>query len=292
MRRFVLPIVSGLLLLSACNRAGSLAPTDVLNRATSAAADLQSAEYDVQVDFGINNKTVDATATAALHGAVARGGQESAFSLTLKASSKRAGQSTTVDLAGDVVTDAKNVFVQLHTLAISPETTALHNSKDMLNKWWQIARDDTGASLHTLTPDPSFLRAQSAVVTVTKDKGIETVNGRDAYHYLVTIDPERLLALMKTSAEARGTAFDATATRAELAQYNANGELWIDAETFVLHKLSWTVTSKETPPAMHLQFTVGLGKHNQAGPIAIPTKATPFQPELLIQRLLSSPGAL
>ncbi len=50
MKRLVTLTLFGLLLLSACRRAGSLLPDEVLRRSTAASAQMQSVEFDATLD--------------------------------------------------------------------------------------------------------------------------------------------------------------------------------------------------------------------------------------------------
>lgn len=284
MKRLVTFTLFGLLLLSACRRAGSLLPDDVLRRSTAASAQMQSVEFDATLDATFTSPRL--SGRAELRGTLARGGQEAAFSLSLNGSSiQRVGKAdtrTNLQLVADVVSEADAVYVLLHTLSVDPEVPALRGAQSMLGKWWKAPRDGSGLG-PSLTPDPQFLRAQAAVVRVQRDMGLERINGRDAYHYAVTLDPEALIALMASTAEKKGTPFNAAQARTELQQYDVNGELWIDAESFLLHRLRWTVDSR--PPALHIEFGADLRKHNAAAGVVIPSAAEPLDAAAFLQML-------
>ncbi len=287
MKRLVILAAFGIVLLSACRRAGEFPSDEVLRRSTSASAQLLSAEYDVSVDLAVANGMLTLQGQATLQGTLGSGGQQAAFTAIVNGSMARAGGDTEMQLTADVVSELADSYVRVSALKLTPEPALLAgNRASWIGKWWKIPREGGNLPLQPLTPDPQFLRAQAAVVTVTKDFGLEDINGRDAYRYAVSIDPERLVALMQESAEKRGKPFDAALARTELAQYDATGELWIDAETFVLHRFSWTVSAKDRPSALRLHFIADLRNHNGAAPITVPADYQVFSRELLLKNLL------
>jgi hypothetical protein len=178
----------------------------------------------------------------------------------------------TVDLAADVVTDLHELYVQLRELSVRPEQQALPPVADALGTWWKLPKAGS-LNAQALSPDPAFVRAQTDVLRFQEDLGNEPVGGRDAYHYLVSIDTERLVGLMKTAAEQRGEAFDAEGTRSALDRYDAQGEVWIDTETYHLHRVHWTISSTDASRPVTLELDVGLTNHNAAGPSAPPSAA-------------------
>ena len=258
----------GILLLSGCRRAGDLSPAEVLQRSMAASAQLQSVDYEGTASLSQATSAMTLQTTAKLQGTLSHGGQQTSFSADIEGTTKHAGQpAKAFHLLGDVVSESQNLFVRART--VSPELLPSGAGQEVINVWWSIPGAEP-SSVQSLTPDPQFLRAQASVVTVTGDKGLDSINGRDAYRYAVTIDPERLVALMKSTAEQQGKPFDPVTARGQFARYDTIGELWIDAETFFPHRLQWTITSKGDPPSERMGFTVDLRHHNAAAPIILP----------------------
>ncbi len=295
MRRLGALSAVAVLLLCGCRRAGELPPGEVLRRSTAASAQLQSVQYDVTIDLDMRNPLMAVLGKAALHGTLAGGGQDAAFSATVNGSLAKPGQpATTLQMIADVVNEAQNSYVFVHTLAVQPEPLLLGGSQAMLGRWWKIPREGGQFPSQPLTPDPQFLRAQAAVVTVTKDHGLERINGRDAYHYTVAIDPDRLLALLQSTAEQHGKPFDAAVTRAQILQYDAKGDLWIAEDSFLVQRLAWTVISRVptgTVPPVRLRFDALLRNHDSAPSVTVPADSELFQKEMLLQNLLFLPAA-
>jgi hypothetical protein len=72
------------------------------------------------------------------------------------------------------------------------------------------------------------------------------LNGKKAYHYTVSIDRDRLTAyLIKISNP--NTLQANEQLLAQLKQYEATGEMWIDSETFILSKVVWTINDAKNP---------------------------------------------
>ena len=275
----------GILLLSACRRAGELLPADVLRRATAAGNQLQSAEYDAHVQFSAATSSVQGQGVVDLRGTIAHGGQEMAFSINGKGSFLRDGVDTGLTLIADVVSETQDLYLRVHTLTLDPPAALPSSLQTMIDTWWRIPQDAGSPIPVAVTPDPEFLRAQAAVVTVTEDHGLERLGDRDVYHYSVAIDPDRLVALGKTIAEQHGRPFDSTVVRAEVTQYDARGELWIDAETFVLHRLSWVIVSRNDPSSLQITFGVDLRNHNAAAAITVPPTSEILRRDSLLQLL-------
>ncbi|MSR86913.1 hypothetical protein EXS70_01950 [Candidatus Peribacteria bacterium] len=292
MRRLVTVTALCVLVLSGCRRFGSLPSAEVLQRATAASAQLESAQYEARVEITSGKAPVAFDARAELHGILGHGGQETAFSAAVNGSFSRAGlPQTAFTVQADVVSEPTDAYVLFHTLSFNPALSGLTGSQGLLGSWLRLPRDTDAPPALSLTPDPLFLRAQASVVNVVEDKGLERMNDKDAYHYIVSINPERLLALMQSTAESNGRAFDLALARDDLAKYDATGELWIDAGTFLVRRLVWNVTSKQaaadTTP-FRVMFSADLAMHNTAPSITIPSDAR-LVPPTLLRSLLPSP---
>ncbi len=294
MRRLAVLSLLGILALSACRRQGEFSPDEVLRRATLASGQLESAEYGVALAISVRNAAFQADGNATLKGSLAHGGREAAFVLSAQGTMDRSGQKTVASVSADVVSEQQDVYVKLRSLSMVPVPDLGGAAQNLLGTWWKIPQGDSPLPAQQLTPDPAFLRAQAAVVKVVTDHGLERVNGSDAYHYTVSVDPDRLAALMKTSAEEQGRPFDAVKARGELLQYDATGELWIDTGTFFIHRLSWTVTAKDSPSRLRFSFRADLSSHNAVPPVAIPTDFGTFRREDILRALLpaTASGAL
>lgn len=308
MNRLATLTLIGAVFLSACRRAGDLPPEEVLRRATQVSGQLQSARVDADLDavVSMSGSTLSGTATA--QGVLTNAGDQAEFlvhaqgildgSTPLTTDPLTTGaRHLTFRFSADVVRDAEESYLRLREASVDPPAALPQGWDALTGIWWTLPRSDDGhPSVRSLTPDPRFLRAQSAVVTVVDDLGLEDIGGRDAYHYRVSIDPDRLIGLMQGVAEERGQPFSVEETRRTLERYDARGELWIDADTFVVDRIAWIVSSRESPPATRIAFRVGLTEHDSALTVTVPTEATPldsaFIPTMMNATLITAPGAL
>ncbi len=283
MMRLVTLTLIGAVLLSACRRAGDLLPEEVLRRVTLRSGQLQSVEMAGDLDAAVTMSGSRISGRATVQGVLTNGGDQAEFSVHAQGILDRGSQRSTFQWSGEIVRDAEVSFVLLRDVSVDPPSTFSQGLEAMLGTWWSLPRSENDrASLPSLTPDPRFLRAQSMVITVVKDLGLEDIGGRDAYHYVVSIDPDRLVGLMQGLAEERGQPFSIEETRRTLDRYDAQGELWIDADTFVVHRIAWTIVTREKPPATRIAFRLQLRKHDDAPGVTIPTQSQPLDPTFLL----------
>ncbi len=184
-----------------------------------------------------------------------------------------------------IIASPQEMFVRLQSLMVDPESPMLsaEQIKEFIGKWWKIPSDLEGAMTQNVAPDPALLRAQAEVIRVTRDDGLHTIRGREAYKYAVEIDPEKLLTYMRQLATEKGQEFSEEEIRQFLATFNAVGELWIDSETFYVHQLAWKITPSDasTTTPYTLGFTANLHDHGNAPPIVPPADAVEFSPDAL-----------
>lgn len=169
-----------------------------------------------------------------------------------------------------MVMQGAELFIRPKSIDTVSGTSAL------LDSWWHYPLSLTKDS-PTISPDPSLLRSQMEVVSVTSDLGSTTLDGDDMYHYEVTLDPVKLQLFLQRSASERQEPFDGNAVAALLKKYDARGELWIDATDFSTHRIDWALLpKKEAPAAATLRFRVDIRNVNGAPPIVVPKGAKPL----------------
>jgi hypothetical protein len=64
-----------------------------------------------------------------------------------------------------------------------------------------------------------------------------------------------------------------------LAQYDATGEVWVDAATFVIRRLSWSIVAREGGESW--RFDAHFSDHDAAPEILPPSGAKPLPPPLM-----------
>jgi hypothetical protein len=275
-----------MLLLTGCAHLGALAPDEVLRRAVAAGGVLQSAALTGKLTADVREEGKRAQGEAAFTGIIQGGGSEAQLQTTLQGTFEEQGNASQVQAAFDVVSASRQgTFFYFRSFTVSPASSSLRAEGVMpfLEKWWMLPASGKQPAL-TLTPDPKFLRMQAEVVKVTHDKGIRSVDDRKAYVYTVALDPEKLLQFLRRATEQAGEVFDEEQARLDLQGWSAEGELWIDTQTFYLHRLQWTLRHA-APQATDRTITLELDvhDHDHAQNVMIPEGAAPLPalPDLL-----------
>jgi len=290
--------------LAACGpvvREQGLPAAEVMRLAAQKSGELQSARFALEADFQIQGISSPATGTAKLNGVLQDGGNAVQFTLAVDA---RVSPSAEADqpfrLFGNadiVMLPQQETFLRLNMLVTDPEQHLFQASLlDLVaGKWWLLPSQGSASSPvpgGTLTRSPNLLKAQSQVVRVREDDGLTMLDGKKVYHILVELDPEKLLGYLAQVAGERQEPFDRSAAAHTLENLKASGELWVDADTFYLRRVSWDVESLEEENGMTVSgsFTVDLSDHNAAPPIIPPKDASPLSPQLFFGSEVLSSG--
>ena len=290
MRRLILCGCAGLLLLCGCARKSELPPEDVLKRAAAASDALQSASFIVRAQVTGPKKAWDAKAD--VRGVLQDGGRSSRFDLTANGSLPAQDGPHAFRVKGEAVVEwGRDLYFRLDEAVSNPPHPLLPAAAlaQLTGPWWRVPSAQESAA-PAVTTDPRLLNAQAQIVRVIRDRGIQRIRGAEAYRYDVTIDPERLAAYLQRVAEGNGEPFDREATLREMGMYDAVGELWIDAHTYVVHSLSWDIHQR-AGDGLHLELTADLSDHNEAPPVHLPADARPF-PRGNILEAITAPGGL
>ncbi len=243
---------------------------------------LQSAAVSVEAEVHTPQTTSGSIrAHASLQGVLQNGGRSMQAEADVKGSVTADHATHAFRVTGDVVTEqGTRIYARLRSASIDPPYT--QHMTDVLYElqgpWWQLPSSSPLGSF--MTPDPNLLQNQADIVRVTRDRGIQRIHGRDVYRYDVTLDPVRLLFYLQRVAEQSGQPFDKTEVAAQLLPYEAAGELWIDAETFAMHRVHWRVLLAGAADPV-LDMTTELTRHNIADPVQPPADAQDLSVESL-----------
>lgn len=293
-------IILGVLLLVACGKqkpsVANLSPQEVLERASQATRNLRSAEYALTSEFDAANESMSVNGTATVNGVLTDSGKQLHFLSEFSGFLSDASESQiTLDGALEVaVIDKNEVYINLHSLSIQPEIPLFSPSvlKAFIGQWWQVPGSDVRQpAISEVTPEPSLLRAQAEVVTITSDMGAEMLDGQSAYHYAVAVDSGKLLNYMETLAKESGTAFNAKAAELQIKNFAATGELWIDATTFHLKKSTWVLQNLRSTFApggeLNVKFTVLLHSQNADLEVSPPEGAKLYDPAMILNSAIA-----
>ena len=275
--------------LSACSNTVSvqpeISPEEVLRLATRAVKTLESAQYTVQGDFDTTSDALTAVGTVRLDGMLADSGEQLRFQMDLTADvDSLSGDSSVSGTLEVVVISEDEVYMNVHSLISQPSTAFFRPEMigALAGQWWLLSEDQSPPMADSITPDPRLLQAQAQVVTVTRDRGIEVVNGKDAYHYDTVLDKSKLAEYLAAVAQEKGQQFDSAKTLAAIEEIEASGQLWIDKETYYVQKINWVVQSMplENGGTASIAFTVMFRNHNDTPAILPPQGAKKFSPAI------------
>ncbi len=273
--------------LVACSKQVSvepqITPQEVLHRATLAVQTLESAQYVLQGDFDMKTDRLSTLGTVRMDGMLADGGEQLQFQLDITAEvASSQGDSSISGLLEVVVISEDEVYMNVHSLNSQPSSAFFRPEmiSALAGKWWLLSENDNPPLVKTVTPDPRLLQAQAQVVTVTRDRGITQLSGRDVHHFDVTLDKQKLTKYLAALAQEKGQEFDASKTMQTVDDIQASGQLWIDAETYYVQKINWVVQSMplENNGTASIAFTITFRNQNSAPTILPPQGAKLFSP--------------
>jgi len=276
------PRIIGLALffLAGCTRPGDLPVEDVLRRSADASRALQSVTLNVEGTVRIAQAESIYTLRPTVRGTLHNGGKQVQVRVGITGTLQE--DESTFDLTADIetiVASMNEVYVQVHRLQTTP-THPLLNAEALsaiTGTWMQLPINQAVVATADVTPDPRLLRAQSEVVTVTRDRGMEMFNEKEVYVYDVQVDPEKLLAYLRQVAKEDDQPFDEAEARTLFANYHATGTIWIDAKDFTIQRLHWDIAPKDpNAEGITANITVDFTDHNAAAPIVPPTSAVPL----------------
>ncbi|MCA9370853.1 MAG: hypothetical protein KC680_02745 [Candidatus Peregrinibacteria bacterium] len=260
----------------------SLLPEEVLQRTASESQKLDSSQYLITADFDMDSgNTWTAEGVVRMDGIIQHAGKQVRFQtdVTAEITDSTNGDSTIDGTVEVVVMGKDEVYLNIHSLTSQPNSALFQ--PDVIGKlagtWWQLPSQDAAPQSTTVTPDPRLLQAQASVITVIADKGITEFNGKMSYHYVVELDKEKLFSYLEA------LKVETDEVRASLKDTVAEGEIWIDAETFYVQKVLWNISSLHTSAQATLDTSLTLTFRNQnaAPTIEPPVGAVQFTPAVL-----------
>ena len=264
-------------LLAACSRGGAEDPAVVLERAASAAQQLQSAAFDATFSYESQEPGLDANGT--LVGTLADAGKQLAFTVDADMTMEQeAGVDQTVSVTGDVMVAGEN---ETYLRISSVEGSVLFLPgvgivpEEMLDTWFSLGGASATGSV-SVTQDPSFIALQTQALAVIADRSYEEVDGKRCYAYDVTLDPEKTVTFLERIAQQKGEPFDRQAAASFISSYDVKGTIWIDAATDVIRRITWNIESMGEGPRVNASFSLHLTKHNEPVTITPPADAVPM----------------
>ncbi|MDB4978042.1 MAG: hypothetical protein JWM56_228 [Candidatus Peribacteria bacterium] len=278
------------LVLVSCVSQTGLAPGDVLGKAATASRNLQSVNFNGNGTLQIGKENQKADIQIQAQGSLQDEGKQTQLLVTLGGTFTDKKQDYAVHGNAEIIVAGPDeIYLNVHSLETTPAHPLLNQQmiKNLGGQWWKLPAGTKKSA--SISPDPSLLRAQSEVVKVSKNYGIEKIDGTDAYHYDVLIDKDKLLAFLQKTAQEKGELFETEKARQMIGGFDAKGSVWVDASTFFLHKIMWSV-APVSPATDSYAFTLELNftGHNAAAAISPPAKFNIMSPNIPLQTPVSS----
>lgn len=269
MRRHAFTIALSALCLSSCIQPGDLPAEQVLLRSSVANRGLTSARFSVRTaatdERGLN-------AEANVDGVMQQGGRQLSMNIGTTGQSA-AGMSW--NASGKVVVLSENeIYLNIHELGTTPLHPLLSSPgfAGLQDKWLRLPGGNAAVPTEPLTPDPAFLRMQSDIIRVVRDRGIVTLDGRSAYRYDVEIDPIKLSSFL-SSQQSSGSVM---ALPDLSALQSATGEIWIDEETFLLTRANWHISTLYEGEPIDVSLSMQLSDIGTKTAILAPSPVEPL----------------
>lgn len=262
------------LLMAACSERPTEDPAVVFERAALTAQQLQSAVFDATISYDAGTgMSVNGT----INGLLADGGKQLSMTVDGDMIVPSDGLDQAVSVHGEIIVAGEGeTYMKIArldgSLPFLPGVGLV--SDDMIDRWFRIG-GGSSSGVVAITPDPSFLELQTQSLTVVQDRSFEQVDEHRCYAYDVTLDPAKTVAFLENVAAERNQPFDRAAAEAFVAAYAAKGTIWIDAETSVIRRITWSFEGTEEPRAM-LTFSLHLTEHNQPVMIVPPSDTVPL----------------
>lgn len=251
---------------------------EVLRLSTQANRAVQSAAMDASFSLNIPSAAGVSAIEAEIAGIMQNGGTQLQFDLDAEGTSAAGTRWNT--RASFVVAGEGEVYAKIDELAADPPLALLppETLAGLRGRWWLLPSASAGLPAGDVTPDPRMLRMQTEVIDVTRDRGIVTLDGRRVHHYETALNNGKLAAFMEESS-GTGSTFDASA----LEGLTVTGELWIDAETYVLRRARWDARGPNGERVMELEATIS--DHNDGFTVSPPADAEPLPTDSFLPAL-------
>ncbi len=165
-------------------------------------------------------------------------------------------------------------------------------------KWLKLQQDLIPDSVKKLQEkDPATLKKEedlktlfksSNLLSISKEFGVENVNGKDAYHYGVTFNEAGLKDYLQKAAALNGgqPMSDQDLEQAlKLAQSVSTAEMWIGTSDYYLYKGHLVLNPPKSESGVEMNVAVDLDAHsyNKTVSIDTPADAQEFNPLSLFQ---------
>jgi hypothetical protein len=289
------------LVLASCGKATE-APEDVIQKFKEEATQINSADIstEVVVNGTDNQDTIDATANVGAKFNIKDPENKKAdIKIALGGIMKTAEQSLDGNVDINIRTIGGKYYILLSKFESSSESMKAVQTVlgGYIGKWLHVVDEAIPESIRqvqkkdeaTLAKEKQLkqLFIDTNLLTVTKEYGVETVNGQKVYHYGVQLNQDGVKEYIRKSAVIDGRELTDTEIEdaSKISSYVTSAELWIGVKDYYLYKatanLIGPVTNKEAN--MTVAITAEGSDYNNDINVDVPSDAQEFNPiELLM----------
>ena len=275
---------------------------NVLQKFKENVVEVKSADMNIQVgvEGQEENEALNLDGTISLQ--VDRHNEEaSKFALNLNLSGGMSAQEG--DFSGDLNLDLRTVAKEVYFRLV---TLNLENNEEFsqiapliqayTGKWLHVGKDFIPEDLQglqekdaeTLAKEERLkdLFVETHLLDVTKDYGIETVNGKKVYHYALAFNPEGVREYVTKAAliEGEEMAQEDLSEIGKIADYIDSMEMWIGQEDYNLYKMETRLEGPVTQAGGQVSIEVTLegAGYNEDLAISAPEEFDEFDPLQLL----------
>lgn len=252
-------------ILISCVQVPVKSPQEVLRNAVLKNSALESFSFTLRATIDGVNPTLDAATVDAV-GVSTHRGTRFVASGSVKVSASAQGNPYDATLKGVfVVPSETQMYFRFSELSGLDRQLPPATVESLLREWFVMPRPESAAMF--LTPSTAMIDTQAQGLSVKQDDGIQTINGRPSHHYIVTLDTARIASLSELDQN----------MRRKLADVSADGELWIDAESYHVIRAIWRLKNVATSNGMlTINADVMFARHNEQLRVEAPSAAQPL----------------
>lgn len=287
------------ILLVACNRqATEIAPLpaeQVMKNAAQASVLMESASYTMNANFTlIGTLGAVISGEANLEGSLHQSGEHLQLHAKVSANIQDDTGDTSLQADANVIVMGTNqTYLRINDFTSSGEKTILPPMlvTSVRNTWLDLRSDVTTSPAAAVTPDPRLLYAQAQVVRVTSELSPAMIDNRIHYHYAIELDNEKFVEYLMQLSQDRGETFSKDELAEEYQDLHAEGEIWIDAQSFHVRRLLWDISPfvSQTGTSIQAKISANFSDFNNAAPIQAPDNAIHPQ-DLFLMNVINETG--
>jgi hypothetical protein len=272
-------------ILTGCVAISTLPPEEVLDRAAKKSQEIT--EFSFRGDAQIESESPSTTLwDVSVTGRIRESGDQMALSISLIGDdTEPEGDTEDYVSAGEmIIAGPSDMYVKISSLGLPSNTLILEDAivEMIVGTWWALPRENSRSVISPVTPDPQLLSLQSEILTFKEDKGLSRLDSGWTYHYAVEADPKKLREFLSTQPQSQKKQFDREEATDFVNDVQAEGELWIDQSSFLIHRVKWDMFFESKN--MRIMLDISLSDHGSVSLIYPPDDAVELNAKSLFTK--------